>query len=40
MVVLVEKRRVLIACTFSEKAQKPQLLAGAGALRAFAGAGV
>ena len=29
IVVLVEKRRVLIACTFSEKAQKPQLLAGA-----------
>lgn len=40
MVVLVEKRRVLIACTFSEKEQKPQLLAGAGALRAFARAGV
>ena len=27
IVVLVEKRRVLIACTFSEAAQKPQLLA-------------
>jgi hypothetical protein len=40
IVVLVEKRRVLIACTFSEAGQKPQLLAGAGALRAFAGAGV
>ena len=40
MVVLVEKRRVLIACTFSEKEQKPRLLAGVGGLRAFAGAGV
>jgi hypothetical protein len=40
MVVLVEKRRVLIACTFSETGQKPQLLAGAGALRSFARAGV
>jgi hypothetical protein len=29
IVVLVEKRRVLIACTFSEAGQKPQLLAGA-----------
>ncbi|MDT5272851.1 MAG: hypothetical protein QOH49_5037 [Acidobacteriota bacterium] len=28
IVVLVEKRRVLIACTFSEAGQKPQLLAG------------
>lgn len=27
IVVLVEKRRVLIACTFSEAAQKPQMLA-------------
>lgn len=40
IVVLVEKRRVLIACTFSEVGQKPQLLAGAGVLGAFAGAGV
>ena len=40
IVVLVEKRRVLIACTFSEAGQKPQLLAGAGALRVFADAGV
>ena len=31
IVVLVEKRRVLIACTFSEVGRKPQLLAGAGA---------
>ena len=30
MVVLVEKRRVLIACTFSEAEQGPRLLAGAG----------
>ncbi|MBV9926305.1 MAG: hypothetical protein JOZ96_14900 [Acidobacteria bacterium] len=30
IVVLVEKRRVLVACTFSEKEQKPQLLARAG----------
>ena len=38
IVVLVEKRRVLIACTFSEAAaQKPQMLAGAGARRALAG---
>ena len=36
IVVLVEKRRVLIACTFSEAGQKPQLLAGTGA-RAGAG---
>ena len=28
IVVLVEKRRVLIACNFSEAGQKPQLLAG------------
>ena len=40
MVVLVEKRRVLIACTFAEREQRPQLLAGAGALWVFAGAGV
>jgi hypothetical protein len=40
IVVLVEKRRVLIACTFSEDVRKPLLLAGAGALsfRARAGA--
>ena len=38
IVVLVEKRRVLIACTYSEKEQKPQLLAGAWTLRALAGA--
>jgi hypothetical protein len=37
IVVLVEKRRVLIACTFSEAGQKTQLLAGAFAR---AGAGV
>lgn len=36
IVVLVEKRRVLIACTFSEAGQKPQLLAGAWALSDFA----
>lgn len=29
MVVLVEKRRVLVACTFSEAEQKPLMLAGA-----------
>ena len=40
IVVLVEKRWVLIACTFSEAGRKPQLLADAGALRAFAGPGV
>ena len=40
IVVLVEKRRVLIACTFSEKEQKPQLLAGAWAWSAFGRAGV
>jgi hypothetical protein len=28
IVVLVEKRRVLIACTFAENEKKPQLLAG------------
>jgi len=28
IVVLVEKRRVLVACTFSEVGQQPQLLAG------------
>ena len=39
IVVLVEKRRVLIACTFSEAGRTPQLLAGAGAQRAFARAG-
>jgi hypothetical protein len=33
IIVLVEKRRVLIACTFSEAGRKPQLLAGTGALR-------
>ena len=40
IVVLVEKRRVLIACTFSEAERKPLLLAGAGALnfRVWAGA--
>jgi hypothetical protein len=37
IVVLVEKRRVLIACTFSEAERKPQLLAGTEALRARAG---
>lgn len=36
IVVLVEKRRVFIACTFSEAGQKPQLLAGVGALKGFA----
>jgi hypothetical protein len=39
IIVLVEKRRVLIACTFSEAAQKPQLLAGAWGLSAFGRAG-
>ncbi len=40
IVVLVEKRRVLIACTFSEAGQKkPQLLAGAWSWRALAGTG-
>jgi hypothetical protein len=40
IVVLVEKRRVLIACTFSEKERTPRLLAGGGASSAFADAGV
>ena len=40
IVVLVEKRRVFIACTFSEAGQKPQLLAGLGALQGFARFGV
>jgi hypothetical protein len=40
IVVLVEKRRVLIACTFSEAGQKPQLLAGARSLNAVTGSGV
>ena len=40
IVVLVEKRRVLIACTFSEAGRTPQLLAGAWTLGALAGAGV
>ena len=39
IVVLVEKRRVLVACTFSEVAPKPQLLAGAWTLKALAGPG-
>lgn len=40
IVVLVEKRRVLIACTFSEAAGRtPQLLAGAWSLSGFARAG-
>jgi hypothetical protein len=39
IVVLVEKRRVLIACTFSEVGQKPQLLAGVEGARALADAG-
>jgi hypothetical protein len=39
IVVLVERRRVLIACTFSEAERKPQLLAGAWALSAFADSG-
>lgn len=39
IVVLVEKRRVLIACTFSEAGRTPQLLAGARALGAYARAG-
>jgi hypothetical protein len=38
MVVLVEKRRVLVACTFSEAERKPQLLAAV--RRLWAGAGV
>ncbi|HWW75350.1 MAG TPA: hypothetical protein VNZ44_08140 [Pyrinomonadaceae bacterium] len=40
IVVLVEKRRVFIACTFSEVGQKPQLLAGIGPLKGFAAPGV
>ena len=40
IVVLIEKRRVLIACTFSEAGRKPQLLAGFEAPRGFADAGV
>lgn len=41
IVVLVEKRRVLISCTFSEvKQQKPQLLAGAMLWGILPGAGV
>ena len=38
MVVLVEKRRVLVACTFSEGERKPQLLAAV--RRLWGGAGV
>jgi hypothetical protein len=38
IVVMLEKRRVLIACTFSEAARKPQMLAAAGRTRARAGA--
>ena len=38
MVVLVEKRRVLVACTFSEGERKPQMLAAV--RRLWAGAGV
>jgi hypothetical protein len=38
MVVLVEKRRVLVACTFSEAGRKPQLMADV--QRLWAGAGV
>ena len=37
MVVLVEKRRVLVACTFSEAERKPQLLAAVRRLWAVAG---
>ena len=40
IVVLVEKRRVLIACTFAEAGRTPQLLAGAGAAGAAADAGM
>ena len=40
IVVLVEKRRVFIACTFKEVEQKPQMLAGFGALKGFARFGV
>lgn len=39
IIVLVEKRRVLIACTFAEAARKPQLLAGWWPLSAFSRAG-
>jgi hypothetical protein len=39
IVVLVEKRRVLIACTFAEVGQKPQLLAGIEGSRPLADAG-
>lgn len=39
IVVLVEKRRVLIACTFSEAGRKPQLLASVWAPGAFAHTG-
>ena len=39
IVVLVEKRRVLVACTYSKAGQKPQLLAGAEGSRPLAGAG-
>jgi hypothetical protein len=38
IVVMVEKRRVLIACTFSEAGQKPQLLAVAEGSHPLAGA--
>jgi hypothetical protein len=37
MVVLVEKRRVLVACTFSEAERRPQLLAAVRRLWAAAG---
>ena len=37
MVVLVEKRRVLVACTFSEAERKPRLLAAVRGLWAVAG---
>jgi len=40
IVVLVEKRRVLIACTFSEAGRKRQMLAGLWAPGAFVRAGV
>ncbi len=40
IVVLVEKRRVLIACTYSEVGQTPQLLAGAEGSHPLARAGV
>jgi hypothetical protein len=38
MVVLVEKRRVLVACTFSETERKPLLMAAVS--RFWVGAGV